>query len=147
MNLLLKSTFFSILILFIVISSSCQRNTISKDLDPIYFQIAYDVYYKEYRNWGEKNIINTSKNVYDLQSISTVLSQTNQEICDIDDLLFTNIKGGLEYKKVDCGIHTAFEKLKLKFPIMLDFQEEDYAIIRKIYYDKNGQNFLKPILK
>lgn len=120
--------------IFVLAISSC---SISSDKQSIYERIATDETYEILRESLSKSTLLITTDQIDLDAIGQHLNENPETaICDINNEILGQIKGGLEYKRLSCKMKEARRVLKEKYPEYSDFTKADTYELRNVYRKK-----------
>jgi hypothetical protein len=95
-------------------------------------------------NEDSKNI---ASKTYDLNSIGTLIDKKKGvSICDYDDKELIKIKGGLEYKRIECLVEKQVGILKKKIPEYFDLTLDDFKVLNAMHKRINKDTTIEEII-
>jgi hypothetical protein len=129
-----NSIFKFIAFALIVAITSCST---SSDRQSLYERIAKDEAYETLRVSLSESALLMASDQIDLDAIREYLNENpGGTICDTDDGKLAHIKGGEDYKRLNCKMRQSRNTLKEKYPEYGSFTKADVRELRSAYNEK-----------
>lgn len=141
-------TLITIGILFFSCSKGTSSQTVdSKTREELYYKIASDLDFGEYNLLVKESAINIASNKYDLEAIGNLIRISgSKSFCQYEDEKLSKIRGGLDYKRIDCQISIYSKRIKQKFPEYFSFTTEERKIVHDLYRKIQNENTVEEII-
>lgn len=131
----MKNSIFKLIAFALVLAiTSCSTNS---DRQNLYERIAKDEAYETLRvSLSESALLMTTDQI-DLDAIRQYLNENPRgTICETDDEKLAHIKGGNDYKRLNCKMRQSRNTLKEKYPEYGSFTKTDVRELRSVYNEK-----------
>ncbi len=134
--------------IFTCLLTSCQSKETNLLDDSLAYEIVSAPVYKEYKRYFNEDVLHIVGKKYDLIEIGKILNRYDiRSICDFEESLFEGVKGGLQYKSINCKLEHALDLLLEKFPVYRQLSIEDHSKLSRLYEQSQNTDFSKTVLK